>query len=202
MSRNCVFGFYFECVANPYMSWRGLDWTRPRLGHLSCQACHVCLCNPYLLLLLLQLGLLLAYANARHCYCDSFLLQLAKYVCQMWFAYNVGETERAERGGRGYGFGMPFSRTALRYFCPALVAGRRLCTLCATLRYVRVCIGNPRPSPTPSCLVICQLCDRQTKHSADCACFIVMTPASVRPSRTCDSIYMRISRTCDLSSGH
>lgn len=60
----------------------------------------------------------------------------------------------------------------------------------------------PPPSPPPSCLVICQLCDRQTKHSADCACFIVMTPASVRPSRTCDSIYMRISRTCDLSSGH
>lgn len=79
-SQLCV-GFYFECVANPYMSWRGLDRTRPRLGHLSCQACHVCLCNPCLLLLLV--GLLLAYANARHCYCDSFLQQLAKYVCQM-----------------------------------------------------------------------------------------------------------------------
>lgn len=179
------------------MSWRGLDRTRPRLGHLSCQACHVCLCNPCLLLLLV--GLLLAYANARHCYCDSFLQQLAKYVCQMWFAYNVGDTER--RRWAGYGFGMPFSRTALRYFCPALVAGRRLCTLCATLRYVRVCIGSPpSPSPLPPWLVICQLCDRQTKHSADCACFIVMTPASVRPSRTCDSIYMRISHVMNMWS--
>lgn len=165
-----VFGFYFECVANPYMSWCGLDWTRPRLGHLSCPACHVCLCNPckLLLLLLLQLGLLLAYANARHCYCDSFLQQLAKYVCQMWFAYNVSDTKRG--CWRGYSFGMPFSRTALRYFCPALVCRKTAMHFVPHSGMYECALATPAlPPPLPLLvrgrLVICQLCDRQTKHS-------------------------------------
>lgn len=77
-SRNS-FWLLLLSLGNPYIAWRGPDWTWPRLGHLSC---HVCLCNSAKLPLQLRLRLrllLLAYANARHCYCDSFL-----WLQQLW----------------------------------------------------------------------------------------------------------------------
>lgn len=188
MSRNS-FWLLLLSVGNPYIAWRGPDWTWPRLGHLSC---HVCLCNPAKLRLRLWLRLwllLLAYANARHCYCDSFLW-LQQLCLNMYAKCDLHITRpRAEREVGRVGMALVCLLAGLRYAIFAAQHWLQKTTdyaLCIPFRYVRVCAPCMPPSPSLH-LAICQLCDRQT---SDSACLTVMTPAC--PSRTCDSIYMRI----------